>query len=178
MYMFWQNEIVLKIFMCLLFFTGWLLQYLWGYWLERNTSYLFYMQRKPWTYVIISYMQFFFFFTYFPSFQCFWYLVSFYFQTISVIAWNFIPFKFQHIGSVSLANPRVSQLHNVKRMRVLAQGLLRCINLAKLWKWSHFQRMKSWDSLLLQQVNMLLAHCLKVRIFLNLSCHPYSSISS
>jgi len=62
MYMFWQNEIVLKIFMCLLFFTGWLLQYLWGYWLERNTSYLFCMQRKPLTYVIISYMQFFFFY--------------------------------------------------------------------------------------------------------------------
>jgi len=53
---------MLKIFMCLLFFTGWLLRYLPGYWLERNTSYLFYMQRKPWTCVIISGMQFFFFF--------------------------------------------------------------------------------------------------------------------
>ena len=53
---------VLKILMCLLFFTGWLLRYLWGYWLERNISYLFYMQRKPWTCVIISRMQFFSFF--------------------------------------------------------------------------------------------------------------------
>jgi len=137
---------MLKIFMCLLFFTGWLLRYLPGYWLERNTSYLFYMQRKPWTCVIISGMQFFFFFffffffTYFPSFNVFdilFHLISKLFQLLHEISYLS---KLQHIGSVSLANPSVSQLHPVKRIRVRI-----------------FQ---------------------KVRIFLNLCCHPYSSISS
>ena len=125
-----------------------IVQILWGYWLERNTSYLFYMQRKPWTCVIISRMQFFSFFsTYFPSFNVFdilFHLISKLFQLLHEI--SYLKWALQI---------HVSQIHNVKRMRVLAQGLLRCIKLAKLWKWIHFQRMKSWDSLLLQQVVLL-----------------------